>query len=94
MSQRLNRGEGKDMGGRTVRDRTGGMNADLLSPLEKGMVIKQMRGREPKTPTKGAEPMADPRVTGSKEAYNGRDGAPTIYKEKQGGRMGGRGKRV
>lgn len=97
-SRRVARGRGADLGGRTIRSRTGGVDTDMLSPLEKGLVTRQLRedlkGIKPKPMAKGSEPSKDPRMGGSGIAHSGTDGAPTIYAEKYQGRMGGRGKRV
>jgi hypothetical protein len=84
MSRRLNRGEGKDMGGKDISSRRGGepspdrritgMNTDMLSPAARVMA---------------AEGLGKGQI-----AHKGTHGAPTIYREKPGGRRfmrGGRG---
>ena len=98
-SKRVARGRGDDLTGRTIRSRTGGMDTDMLSPLGKGLVAKQLkedlRGVSVKKPTKGAAPAKDTRLgAGSGVAHVGMYGAPTIYEEKKEGRRGGKGKRT
>jgi len=94
---RVARGRGEDLRGRTITSRTGGVETEPLSLLEKGIVAKQLkedlRPREPSKPKKGSEPAPDMRdpIRGRVQ-HSGMYGAPTIYEEKAGGRK--RGKRV
>ena len=97
-SRRVARGRGDDIRGRTIRSRTGGIDTDMLSPLEKGLVARQLRedlkGVKPKPAAKGSAPAPYALTGGSGFAHTGKHGAPTIYAEKYQGRKGGRGKRV
>lgn len=94
-SRRVSRGRGDDLKGKTIRSRTAGIDTDFLSPLEKGMVMKQLGEdlRPSAGPKRGAEPRADPAASGSKVEHVGMYGAPTIYRESYGGRKGTKGKR-
>jgi hypothetical protein len=87
MSNRRNLGEGKNRGGTQIRDRFEKMEAERLAAKKAATAKASMRG---------AEPMKDPRVSGSGVAFQafGMKGVPTVYAEKEGGRRGGRGKRV
>lgn len=67
---------------------------EMLSPLELSTAIKQGAAKPTKKMERGAEPRPDAGATGAKVAHIGQSGAPNIYREKPGGRRGGRGKRL
>ena len=92
-------GHGHGMGGTDKHSRQGGMATGMLSTMEKGIVAKEEKNEmqrrlgkvEPPEPAK--PPMADDGALGSKVVHRGQHGAPDIYREKDGGRRGMRGKR-
>lgn len=80
MNQRVRQGHGIGLGGTQIRDRLEKREADRIESA--------------RSPRRGAAPMADPRVSGSKTAHRGTHGAPDVYFEQYGGRRGGKGKRT